>query len=744
MSWLLGAELGISGHLVWTAPVSVLVGLGLCFAVVWFGLMRGEQSGFARVAESVCIGLAFIGLWVALAGPVWVEEEGRTEPGRLAVLVDASKSMSVLENGVPRSDAVSELLEKLDGEETDFYSFGSDLTVGRPGQFTRNGTDLGAVLEALSDRVAGERLSGIVIVTDGLDRGHLRKQFRQEGVTGKLELAGPVTVYQVGNPDKINDVSVREVNAGGFAFKLETFKIEAKIRGAGYENKVIPVRLERDGSLIQSKDVLLDAQGDGSVVFSIRPDEVGRFTYEVSVPVYERDAVPSNNRYPVVIRVVRDRIRVLQVAGAPSWDVKMLRRFLKGDPSVDLVSFFILRTNADLDTDYQDNELSLIEFPTDKLFNEELWRFDLVVFQNFDYEPYFGYRADEMLDNVRKYVVEEGNAFVMTGGERAYDLGQYANTPLASILPVTLGVTGEKSDEAPFHPALTSVGARHPITSLTTDPKENAQWWSRLHQSDGANMVGGAAKDAAVLLTHPNRRTADGAPMPVLAVKEAGRGRTMALTVDSSWRWSFSEAAEGRGNQAYLRFWKNAFRWLLAESSASRVVVETPKENYRLNDTVRVVVQARNIRFEPLSNATVQASIQHLDNVQTMEGLTGPDGELVLEVPALIQGPHRVEVTVKNKEAVIGTAETVYAVSTLDPELEEASTDVVFLNAFSEANDAKLVGPGAWEVPQLDPNSGRTVWDRKETRLSHAPGLALLIGLLAGLAWIIRRRSGKR
>ena len=65
----------------------------------------------------------------------------------------------------------------------------------------------------------------------------------------------------------------------------------------------------------------------------------------------------------------------------------------QGDPSVDLVSFFILRTNADLDTDYQDNELSLIEFPTDKLFNEELWRFDLVVFQNFDYEPYFGYRA---------------------------------------------------------------------------------------------------------------------------------------------------------------------------------------------------------------------------------------------------------------------------------------------------------------------------------------------------------------
>ena len=50
--------------------------------------------------------------------------------------------------------------------------------------------------------------------------------------------------------------------------------------------------------------------------------------------------------------------------------------------------------------------------------------------------------------------------------------------------------------------------------------------------------------------------------LAVLAVAEAGEGRAMALTVDTSWRWSFTEAAEGRGNQAYLRFWKNSFQFL--------------------------------------------------------------------------------------------------------------------------------------------------------------------------------------
>ena len=67
----------------------------------------------------------------------------------------------------------------------------------------------------------------------------------------------------------------------------------------------------------------------------------------------------------------------------------------------------------------------------------------------------------------------------------------------------------------------------------------------------------------------------------------------------------------------------------------------------------------------------------------------------------MIQGPHRVAVTVKKNDTLVGTANTVYAVSTLDPELEEASTDVSFLKAFVAANDAKLVGLDTWKVPQL-------------------------------------------
>ena len=34
-AWLFGAELGVNGHLVWSAPVSLQVAVGLCFLALW-------------------------------------------------------------------------------------------------------------------------------------------------------------------------------------------------------------------------------------------------------------------------------------------------------------------------------------------------------------------------------------------------------------------------------------------------------------------------------------------------------------------------------------------------------------------------------------------------------------------------------------------------------------------------------------------------------------------------------------
>lgn len=742
---LLGGTPGPDGVLVWTAPTWVLWTSGAFALLALASAWPGRRELAQRLGELALWAVALVGVLVVLARPVWVEESERTEPGRVAVLVDGSASMGILEDGTARSDVVPTLLEHVDGQvdRVEVFTFGDELRVGEPEAYDLPGTDLEGALEALSERVTGEKLAALVLITDGLDRGLLRRRFRSEDRPIVPDLPGPLTIFQVGDRSELKDLAVRSIDTGGYAFLRHPFEIEAHIEGAGFEDTSVTATLSQDGATVTSTRVALDAEGKGVVRFEVTPERAGRFAYEVSVPRFENDAVPANNTMPVVVRVVRDKIRILQVAGAPSWDVKFLRRFLKGDPSVDLVSFFILRTGRDMDSRYAEDELSLIEFPVFDLFSTDLWTFDAVVFQNFDYQPYFQHRGGQLLANLQEYVVDNGGAVVMVGGDRSFGLGGYGGTPLGKILPVEVS-----NDQRPsldkFEMVLTPAGQRHPITRLVPEQTENDVWWERLHAMDGTNRVLRARDDAAVLLTHPTLKDADGAGLPILSVREVGKGRTMALTVDSSWRWSMSEAAEGRGNQAYLRFWKNSLRWLMRDPTVSRVTVDTARENYGLGDEIRLVVRARDPGFAPLPGAVVKATIDRGGEIVERTGTTTAAGDVVLTVPASRRGTHKVHVAVTSGTETVGEADTVFAVTARDPELDEVTPDAAFLSAFATRVDGVHHGPGVQGPVRVDATAGRPVTDRRETALWKAPLLSGLVVLFAGLAWIVRRRAGLR
>src|SRR5439155_12254982 len=90
-----------------------------------------------------------------------------------------------------------------------------------------------------------------------------------------------------------------------------------------------------------------------TVSFTFTPDQTGRFVYTVAVPVFPDEAVIENNTKSFALKVIRDRVRVLLVAGRPSWDERFLRGLLRQDPNVELISFYILRSNSDV---YQSND----------------------------------------------------------------------------------------------------------------------------------------------------------------------------------------------------------------------------------------------------------------------------------------------------------------------------------------------------------------------------------------------------
>ncbi|MGB5812459.1 MAG: hypothetical protein WBG86_18110, partial [Polyangiales bacterium] len=378
---------------VWGGATTAVV-LGGALFLLWLLELRsfqGERSVARRVVLGALGGLGAVAVFAVALQITLVREAFEEVAGGTAVLLDSSLSMTLEGPHGERGDAVRALLREWqedDRIEPTAYEFGSRtrgvIWQGLAESYNPedDATHIREALVSVLEKSSDHEIGSVVLVTDGAD-----PNFRAS--TLSLDATSPVIhTVVVGGEDELADQAIVSLRADATAYVGVPAIIRAEVRAVGaLRVPELPVQIWHQGRLLEEKRVPLDADGRSTVAFEVTPKRAGRALYRLSVPRDEADEVPQNNTRAVLLRVGRDRIRVLLVAGRPSWDVRFLREFIKRDGSVDLISFFILRAPSDL-TAAGTNELALIPFPTDELFREHLGSFDVVIFQNFDFEPY--------------------------------------------------------------------------------------------------------------------------------------------------------------------------------------------------------------------------------------------------------------------------------------------------------------------------------------------------------------------
>lgn len=490
---------------------------------------------------------------------------------------------------------------------------------------TGDGSDLARALSELADADTGEGppLAGVVVVSDGLtghqrtDAEHLRAIVDSLGV--------PVTTVAAGGPT-IRDVSIAALHVGEFAFVENVTEFSAEIVAHGLAGERAEVSLLRNGELVGSQPIRLGQDGERrDVRFEIAPDRTGQFVYEFRVLPLAREATIANNRRAFVIKVLRDKVRVLHVAGRPDWDVRALRTLLKRDPNVELLSYYILRDEEDSNRDDGTAPLSLIAFPTEQLFREELGSFDLLVMHNFDAAHHGDY-----LGNVADYV-REGGSLVVIGGDLGLGSGDFAVPEFVRQMPIDMHAP-LSLDRDPFSPVLTEDGRRHPITAwLAESGRGNWHGLPQLDSFNPANFSREAAEIGATsLLVHPDRRTHTGQLMPLLAVAEPGKGRVITLTTGSTWRLGFApDLPLIDGARPYDLLWLGAVRWLLRDESAERLVLEIDRAaaeeslldqpEHAVGEDVELSVRTLSASYAPEPAVEVEFDVRALDPERAKE-----------------------------------------------------------------------------------------------------------------------------
>lgn len=754
----------------WGTPALVVAGL-LALAVVGLAIhAQRRERWLLRLGLVGLRALVVSAVLVMVLQPAVQLRNVTRIPNHVAVLVDTSRSMGLLAKrsaggktvgGLSRLEQSRALLAASSGRlqqwaktrHVDFYGFDDALapwgaTLPSKVQAKGEGTRIRRALEQLRQRYRGDDLAGVVLLSDGADNG----RFAATPTMARSFAASygaPLHTVLVGQA-RLRDVAIVAVLSDDFAFVRNALKVEADVLVSGVAvGESLTVTLASEGREIARQTVQVrKGEERYRVVFDFVPPNVGTAVYEVATPVLAGEALTDNNRRTFLLRVIRDRIRVLQVCGRPSWDQRFLRRLLKRDPNVDLISFFILRTPSSQAL-VPPSELSLIPFPTEELFERELGSFDLVILQNFNYGPY---GIGIYLPHLRRYVLA-GGGLAMLGGDLSFASGGYSGTPVAEVLPLWLPESSlppeRLIDTADFRPRPTKRGWDHPILQLGRTREATAKLLAALPALSGVNRVRGARPGATVLAEHPTLKDDRGAPMPVLATREVGKGRTLALTTDTSWHWAFAGldgAGDGAGDRvAYDRFWRNAIRWLIRDPELKYLRVILQGEKLRVGRPLRIVLRAYNPDYSPAQKLPIEWELTPLTGGKTLarRGLSDEQGELRIDYLPVKAGAYRVRARAKP-----GGRETeeqeLFLVQAAGVELRDPRPQPLVLRELSAGSGGRYLGVTE-ALPELSFRSPRVlrVNSQRDVALWSSWWALLLVISLLALEWGLRRLRGQ-
>ncbi|MGF1632385.1 MAG: hypothetical protein ACFCVE_00920 [Phycisphaerae bacterium] len=624
----------------------------LVAAVVALVVYVYRRDGRNRRARFVLAGIriALLVFVIALLNrPTLTLVQSRTEPSVLAVMVDQSLSMRVPdaaagdEPPISRVAAAGELL-RTEGLLTDlarehqlrFYTFDADAVplaelavpqgqVAQPGDLlarledlAANGqsTDLARSVATVLQDLQGQRLAGVVILSDG--RSTPAKPISQ--VLARLEGFGvPLFPVAVGSSEAPRNLEVRRVSAEEAVFVGDLVNVEAEVRATGFPGPAEAVVslvdaatgdpvLGPDGQPVRRR-IEIDAADPQPLNLTFKADTEGTLELAVVVESEIAEVNPDDNRRSLQMDVLDAQIVVLYVDGYPRWDYRYLRNQLMRDPTVEVS---LLLTSAD-PSFRQEGDRPITRFPVNM---DELLAYDVVLFGDVDPRQF----TDRQLQLVNEFVSTKGGGFGMVAGPR-WSPQSFRKTAVEPVLPVdisrtestaaTTGTIGEG-----FRPVLTTAGAQSPVFRFFADPEANRSfvqeqlqllfWFSR-----GVTVKPGVGE---ALAEHPMETGPDGRKAPILVIGRYGAGRTLYSAIDDSWRWRFYT-----GESIFDTYWVQQLRYLARGKKLGqrRITFTADRPVYELGDQVRATLR--------VLDAQVGASLPDSLDVE----LIGPDGQLV-------------------------------------------------------------------------------------------------------------------
>ena len=654
------------------------------------------------------------------------------------ILVDVSRSMRVADaDGLSRRDR-ARAIAQYDLVPTLSQKYQTPIIDAGDG----NASDLIGALAAVRERFRGQRVAGVVLLSDGADTGT-----SVEAEPSPL----PVFAIGVGSASGLRDREILGIAAGDPHLADATVDLDVSATSAGLGRAPYEVRLLANGTAIETKRVTPSADGSPDHVrFTVAPDSTVPTVYRAEIPAASGERVTENNAQSVLVNAAERKRRILVVAGAPGFEHSFMMRAWAADAGLDVDSAVRKGKNAD------GRDTFVIQAASDRAQalsggfpqrREDLYAYDALVLANVDGDLF----NRTQLAMAASFVSERGGG-LLVAGSRSLSQHGLAGSPLEPVLPVELDArrAGPEREGAlereglsratrPNQLVVTADGATHPIMRLGASGDETRAKWAALPALASLTPLGQARPGASVLAVASSLQ---GGVLPVVAVQKYGQGRAMIFGGEASWRWRMLTPATDRSHEL---FWRQTARWL-STAAADPVSIVAP-ESLQPGDAASLDIAALDASFVPVADARVTATVS-IDGAAAQPLATrriAAPGHFAAAFEPKAAGLYRFHVEAARDTKTIGAADRTVYVGGHDREFADPRLNEGFLRRLArESGGGYVTGSDAARIVPLIDDSAKQRAEPGQRDLWQRPWtFALLIALLCA-EWTLRRRWGLR
>lgn len=695
-----------------------------------------------RIFLFILRAVAFCVLIFMMTEPIASFTKTRTEEPIIALLVDKSASMNLKDNGqeVSRFDIAKDVVngevnlsESLSGEgivapylfAKEMGHIQEDWQMAQPDGGT---TNIGDAFYSISEEMAQQNLSAVVLVSDGENNSGA------DPVRAAKNLGVPIYSVGIGDPTEPKDVAITKFITNEIAYVNNKIPVEVTIQTNGFSGGETTISLRENNKTLDSRNLnLTDTFQEHKILLHFTPKTEGLHKFTLTIPEQDGEKITQNNSRVFFVNVLKSKMKVLYIDGAPNWDYNFIRNTLERDPNVEITSMAMIKSGEFYEQTSDEESRRPAFLPnTTREWNE----YDLVMLGDISLR-HLNANQEKMLAD---FVNEQGKAVLFLGGKNALSRGEYQNSPLKELLPV--GIQGG-SIQQPFQIELTSSGKQNPLMMLDDNVGVNERLWHEFPPILSANKLAEAKPGAAVLAVHPIEET------PLIATLSIGRGKTMIIGMSSLWRWSFLMEGIGKSSRYFERFMGNVVRWLVTREIDKQVKISTDKIVYRSGEEISFTAQVYNSNYEPIDDATVEVNITQKDNADfkpvNISLISTPTGEgtYTSKFNALPPGDYQYYGSAEKGERIIGKDAGKFTVGEYSLEYENTELNEEMLKKISAITDGKYYTyENVDELPDDLDVEERKITRTKEVAIwDNVWFFLIFIGLL-GVEWTIRKRRG--